>query len=83
MLANISSRSRFLKLSGGLLNGRSDDGERPPSDFPRLSPAVHCPFQRLIYGPHKCARDAEIAEEVVNTVLRNKTSEEGREEETG
>lgn len=39
---------------------------RPPSDFPSLSPPVHCPFQWLIYGPHKCARDAEISEEVIN-----------------
>lgn len=34
---------------------------RPPSDFPSLSPPVRCPFQWLIYGPHKCARDAEIS----------------------
>lgn len=39
---------------------------RPPSDFPSLSPPVHCPFQWLIYGPHKCVRDAEISEEVIN-----------------
>lgn len=39
---------------------------RPPSDFPSLSPPVRCPFQWLIYGPHKCARDAEISEEVIN-----------------
>lgn len=39
---------------------------RPPSDFPSLSPPVHCPIQWLIYGPCKCARDAEISEEVIN-----------------
>lgn len=63
-LANISSRS-VLKLSGGSLSAHSDDGEGLPS--PSLPPPVHCPFQWLINGPHKCARDAEIAEEVVNT----------------
>ena len=34
--------------------------------YPLFSPPVGCPFQWLIYGPHKCARDAEISEEVIN-----------------
>lgn len=50
VLANISSSAAFLKLSGGPLNGRRDDGRGLPLIPPRLSPAVHCPFQWLIYG---------------------------------
>lgn len=54
----------------------------PPSDFPSLSPPVHCPFQWLIYGPHKCARDAEISEEVINrTKPRKKVGKRKQTEE--
>lgn len=53
---------------------------RPPSDFPSLSPPVHCPFQWLIYGPHKCARDAEISEEVINRTKPRKR--EGKRKQT-
>lgn len=55
---------------------------RPPSDFPFLSPPVRCPFQWLIYGPHKCARDAEISEEVINrTKLRKRGGKRKQTEE--
>lgn len=50
---------------------------RPPSDFPSLSPPVHCPFQCLIYGPHKCAREAEISEEVINRTKPRKRAGKG------
>lgn len=55
---------------------------RPPSDFPSLSPPVHCPFQCLIYGPHKCARDTEISEEVIyRTKPRKRAGKRKRTEE--
>lgn len=64
-----------LKLSGGPLNVCSDNSEGLPLIFHLpLPPPVRCPFQSLIYGPHKCARDAEISEEVIN---RTRTKKRG------
>lgn len=72
-----------LKLSGGPLNVCSDNSEGLPLIF-HLPPPVRCPFQSLIYGPHKCWRDAEISEEVINrTSPKKRGTTKQTEEVTG